>query len=48
MASRIPHLTTAPLAATARRDGGTRQSTRGLSLNDVGFVHTGRFAQVGE
>lgn len=45
--SRILHLTTAPTAAAARRDGAYRQSTRGLTLDDVGFVHASTSAQVG-
>lgn len=47
MASRILHLTTAPLAVAARRDGTYRRSTRGLSLDDVGFVHASTSGQVG-
>ncbi len=46
MASRILHVTTARLAAAARGDGAYRQSTRGRTLDDVGFVHASTSAQV--
>lgn len=40
------HLTTAPRAQSAARDGWYRQSTRGLSMDEVGFVHASTSSQV--
>lgn len=46
MPARILHLTTTTLADATRRDGWYRQSTRGLTLAEVGYVHASTSSQV--